>query len=73
MRSETSDLLAVLHDLDGDMVEIMLGLLTDKLSSGEQRRFGQLFVAAGRLLEQHADLIQEGGSGSGSQPLPRDG
>ena len=56
MRSETSSLLATLHGLDGDMVEIMSGLLTDDLSPGEQRRFGQLFVAVGKLLEQHADL-----------------
>lgn len=56
MRSETSNLLAVLHDLDLDMVEVMLGLLTDELSADEQRRFGGLFVAAGKLLEQHAEL-----------------
>lgn len=66
MRSETSHLLAALHDLDGDMLEIMLRLLTDELSADEQRRFGQVFVAAGKLLEQHADLVAEAGIESGS-------
>ncbi len=65
MRSETSNLLAALHDLDQDMVEIMLGLLTDDLSADEQRRFGQLFMAAGKLLEQHAELIEQASEGRG--------
>jgi hypothetical protein len=56
VRSETSTLLAALHDLDGDLVEIMLGLLTDELSAEKQRQFGRLFVAAGKLLEEHAEL-----------------
>ncbi len=56
MRHETSFLLAALRELDEGMVELMLGLLIDELPAGEQRRFGQLFAAAGKLLEQHAEF-----------------
>lgn len=71
MRDETSTLLATLHDLDGELVEVMLGLLTDELSAEEQRRFGRLFVAAGKMLEQHAELVPERGSDAGPPTTAR--
>lgn len=61
MRNETNNLLSALNALDGDMAELMLGLLTDELPPDEQRRFGRLFVAAGKLLEQHADATAAAG------------
>ena len=50
----TGALLTALNNLDQAMVEVMLGLLQDTLSAGEQVRFGQMFTDVGRLLERRA-------------------
>jgi hypothetical protein len=52
---ETGALLTALNNLDGVMVEVMLGLLQDTLSADEQVRFGGMFSDVGRLLEQRAE------------------
>jgi hypothetical protein len=51
---ETGALLTALNNLDGVMVEVMLGLLQDTLSADEQVRFGRMFTDVGTLLEQRA-------------------
>lgn len=54
MTEDTSSLLSALHAVDQIMPEIMLGLLADSPSADELTRFGDMFLAAGRLLRQHA-------------------
>ena len=55
---ETGALLTALNNLDGTMVEVMLGLLEDALSPDEQVRFARMFTDVGRLLERRAEGIQ---------------
>ena len=52
MTEETNELLTALNELDGAMIEVMLGLLADTLSAEEQARFGSMFVKVGTLLQQ---------------------
>jgi hypothetical protein len=54
MTNETSELLTALNNLDAAIVEVMLGLLADTLSTDEQVRFARMFEEVGTLLQQRA-------------------
>lgn len=58
---ETGSLLTALNNLDGAMVEVMLGLLEDTLSADEQVQFGRMFTDVGRLLERRAEGMRPAG------------
>lgn len=53
MTEETSALLSALHDLDGAIIGVMIGLLTDSLPPQEQAEFGELLTTAAKLVHQH--------------------
>jgi len=61
VREETSALLTALNKLDEAMTTVLLGLLENTLPASKQVAFGDLLIAAGELLQEHARAEQPAG------------
>jgi hypothetical protein len=55
---ETRELLAALHKLNGVLPNVLLGIWGESLPPDKQVEFGDLLIAAGELLQEHARNVR---------------